>query len=249
MPIHLTFKINWDTIQQNRCEKMKKTKNIIILEEVTSTNEYLKQYYKQLPDQTVVIAKKQLQGKGRLSRAWKSDPGNLYMSILKKGISRDSVFMELMNVSVSVVDLLKQCGIDAYIKYPNDIIVGRKKICGILIETMGFQILDYLVIGIGININQEHFQELSHKATSIMIETQKLLNIETVGDNLLQILHKEKDVYKEYIIHSYVIGKQIMYQGMPYIVTGVNLDGSMRLSGFKEINLTLNEISLEELYE
>ena len=147
-------------IQQNRCEKMKKTKNVIILEEVTSTNEYLKQYYTQLPDQTVVIAKKQLQGKGRLSRTWKSDLGNLYMSILKKGISRDSVFMELMNVSVSVVELLKQQGIDAYIKYPNDIIVGRKKICGILIESMGFQILDYLVIGIGINVNQKDFQEL-----------------------------------------------------------------------------------------
>ena len=60
--------------------------NVIILEEVTSTNEYLKQYYKQLPDQTVVISKKQSQGKGRLARTWKSEEGNLYMSVLKKNM-------------------------------------------------------------------------------------------------------------------------------------------------------------------
>ena len=62
-------------------------------------------------------------------------------------------------------------------------------------------------------------------------------------------LQKEKDVYKEYVIHSYVIGKQINYQGMPYIVSGVNLDGSLGLSGFEDVSIPFNEISLEELYE
>ena len=120
--------------------------NIIILEEVTSTNEYLKQYYKQLPDQVVVLAKSQSQGKGRLSRTWESEVGNLYMSILKKGIKRETVFHELMNISVSVVELLKEYNINAYIKYPNDIVVGTKKVCGILIESMGYKVLEYLII-------------------------------------------------------------------------------------------------------
>lgn len=224
-------------------------KNIIILDEVTSTNEYLKLYYKQLPTESVVFAKKQSKGKGRLSRTWKSKEGNLYMSLLRKDLPRDSVFLELMNVSVSVVRLLKKYGVQAHIKYPNDIIVGTKKICGILMESMGYEILDYLIIGIGININQSDFQELSYKATSVFNEIGKEEEVVAFGKKLLGILLEEKDVYKEYIIHSYVIGKQIYHLGMPYIVTGVNIDGSLKLSGFKELNIPLNEISLKELYE
>ena len=71
-------------------------KNAIILDEVTSTNEYLKQYYRQLSDQTIVIAKRQLQGKGRLSRTWQSEIGNLYMSLLNKSVTREMVFYELL---------------------------------------------------------------------------------------------------------------------------------------------------------
>lgn len=223
--------------------------NIIILDEVTSTNEYLKQYYKQLPDQTVVVAKKQSKGKGRLSRTWKSEAGNLYMSILNKGFQRKWVFYELMNVSVSIIDILKEYGISAYIKYPNDIIVSNKKICGILMESLGFTVLEYLITGIGVNLNQEDFEELSHKATSVFNETGKKVDITSFREKLYERIRQEKDVYKEYVIHSYVIGKQIFYQGMPYIVTGVNLDGSIQLSGFKVINVPLNEITLEELYE
>ena len=224
-------------------------KNAIILDEVTSTNDYLKQYYKQLPSDVVVFAKKQIQGKGRLSRTWKSEEGNLYMSILKKDFPRTMIFQELMNVSVSVVRLLKEYGIHAYIKYPNDIIVGTKKICGILMESLGYKVLEYLIIGIGVNINQFDFNELSHKATSIFIETERTEEVVTFGEKLYSILQEEKNVYKEYIVHSYVIGKQIYHQGFPYIITGVNLDGSIKLSGFKELSIPLNEISFEELYE
>lgn len=226
-----------------------KMKNAIILDEVTSTNEYLKQYYKQLPSGVVVFAKTQIQGKGRLSRTWKSEEGNLYMSILKKDLPRTTIFQEMMNVSVSVVRLLKEYDIQAYIKYPNDIIVGTKKICGILMESIGYKVLEYLIIGIGVNINQFDFHELSRKATSIFIETERTEEVLAFGEKLYSILLEEKDVYKEYLIHSYVIGKQIYHQGMPYIITGINLDGSIKLSGFKELNIPLNEISLEELYE
>lgn len=224
-------------------------KNVIILEEVTSTNEYLKQYYRQLPSETIVVAKRQSKGKGRLSRTWKSEVGNLYMSILKKGVDRNQIFNELMNVSVSVVRLLKEYGIQSYIKYPNDIIVGTKKICGILIESVGYEKIDTLIIGVGINICQDDFQEISHKATSIFIETGKKEEVDSIRKKFLSILQEEKDVYKEYIIYSYVIGKQIQYQGSQYIVSGVNLDGSIKLNGTKEINVPLNEITLEELYE
>ena len=222
---------------------------VIILEEVTSTNEYLKQYYRQLPDETVVLAKRQTQGKGRQNRTWKSEVGNVYMSILKKGIKRDLIFQELMNVSVSIVRLLKNLNIKATIKYPNDILVNTKKISGILMESSGYHTLDYLVIGIGLNVGQTDFKELSHKATSILNETGTEVEVKAVADTLLSILQEDKDVYKEYIVHSYVIGKQMYHQGKPYIVTGVNLDGSIQLRGQKEINIPLNEISLEEFYE
>ena len=69
------------------------------------------------------------------------------------------------------------------------------------------------------------------------------------GRKLRHVMKQEKHVYKEYLMHSYVIGKQIQYQGMPYIVSGINQDGSIKLAGFKEISIPLNEVSLEELYE
>jgi BirA family biotin operon repressor/biotin-[acetyl-CoA-carboxylase] ligase len=224
-------------------------KNWILLDEVTSTNEYLKQHYKQLPNNMVVLAKKQSQGKGRLSRTWKSEEGNLYMSVLRKNFPREMIFQELMNVSVSVVKLLKEYGIQATIKYPNDIIVGTKKIAGILTESIGYDVLEYLIIGIGVNINQFNFQELSDKATSVTIESNRTEDVLPFAVKLYNILQTSKDVYKEYIEHSYVIGKKIEFQGMSYTIATINLDGSLNLHGDKVLNIPLNEVSLKGLYE
>ena len=154
-----------------------------------------------------------------------------------------------MNVSVSIVRLLKDLGVKATIKYPNDILVQKKKISGILMESSGYQTLDYLIVGIGLNINQNDFVELSHKATSVFIETGTKEEVKAIADKLLSILQEEKDVYSEYIIHSYVIGKEVYHQGISYIVSSINPDGSIQLRGQKEINVPLNEISLEEFYE
>lgn len=224
-------------------------KDIIILNQVDSTNDYAKEHYMKLESETVIVAHEQIKGRGRSNHIWNSPTGNLYMTILFKNIKRNSIFNYLMNTSISIVRLLDNYNIDASIKYPNDIIVKNKKIAGILMETKGDEILDYLIIGIGININQLDFKELREKATSIYIEKHKEYNTIGVMKDFISILEVQKELYKEYIMKSYVLGKRIHYSNESFIVTGINKDGKLLLKGSCELEIHMNEISLEELYE
>jgi len=131
---------------------------------------------------TVVIADSQAQGRGRLRRPWQSPPGrNLYTSILLKPPIEPSAAPQLtLLAGVAVADLLSSyCPGSVRLKWPNDVQIGGKKVCGILAEmrTSGHGI-DYVVMGIGINVNigkgefDEAFRDL---ATSLREETGRTL--------------------------------------------------------------------------
>jgi BirA family transcriptional regulator, biotin operon repressor / biotin---[acetyl-CoA-carboxylase] ligase len=132
---------------------------------------------------TVVIADSQLQGRGRLRRPWQSPPGsNLYTSILLKPPIEPAVAPQLtLLAGVAVADLLSTyCPGAVRLKWPNDVQIDGKKVCGILTEmrTSGHGI-DYIVVGIGINVNirrtdfDEAFRDL---ATSLREETGRVLS-------------------------------------------------------------------------
>jgi BirA family biotin operon repressor/biotin-[acetyl-CoA-carboxylase] ligase len=224
-------------------------RQIISLEQVTSTNDYLKQYYKSLDSDTVVVAKSQSKGRGRNGHTWVSPDGNLYFSMLKKNKSRQDLFFEMMNVSVSIIKVLEDYNVKAYIKYPNDIIVSRKKIAGILMESKGFEDLDYLIIGVGLNINQKDFGDLKRKASSLFLETGEDFDVNEILNKFLTYYEDDSDTYKNYVMRSFCIGKQIMHDHKPYVVEGVTTSGELLLRGDQQIQVSLNEISLEELYE
>lgn len=135
--------------------------NVIIFNTLPSTNSYCLSNADKLADKTVIIARHQTQGRGRLDRSWYSENDkDITMSILlKPNIPVDKVMKYTISASLSVLDALKDFDIeDISIKWPNDIYYKDKKICGILTETTlqyDTGLVENLVIGIGLNVNSE----------------------------------------------------------------------------------------------
>lgn len=134
---------------------------IIDLEEVDSTNSYIMREVERLDAPVMVTACSQTAGQGQRGNSWESAPGqNLTFSIFYRpeGLPPMAQFAMSEAVALSVVDFLAELGVDAKVKWPNDIYVADSKICGILIRhsIMGASI-SYSVIGVGININQDEF--------------------------------------------------------------------------------------------
>ena len=105
---------------------------------------------------TVIIAEEQTGGVGRLGRAWVSPPGGIWTTIiLKPAIPVDHVFMVTMAASIAVVRAIrKECDLGALIKWPNDILIGNKKVAGILLELSAEGAsVKYCILGMGIDAN------------------------------------------------------------------------------------------------
>ena len=152
-------------------------RSIYFFDEIDSTNEEAKRRGMQgAPDGSLFIAESQTMGKGRLGRAWTSPKGEgLWFSILSRsGLSPLQISNMTLITGLSVCRAIRcQTGCEAMIKWPNDIVIGSRKVCGILTE-LAAEVgrIDYIVTGIGINVNIPSFpKELSAKATSLQIET------------------------------------------------------------------------------
>lgn len=131
-------------------------KSILFFDEITSTSTYCKDNYKILNDKSIIIAKKQTLGRGKNNRKWLSPSGGLYFSILLKDSLPPINSCQLIPliVSVAVFEALKNFNVNCKIKWPNDLLINNKKICGILVESkVSSSGLNYLVIGIGLNVN------------------------------------------------------------------------------------------------
>ena len=140
---------------------------IIKLNATNSTNTYLKNLLKekQVKDLSCIWALSQTQGRGQQGAKWISEPGkNLTFSILKKfeNLSSEYHFLLNMEVSLAIFRALKKLYIpDLAVKWANDILSSKKKICGILIEnTLHKEQISASIIGIGVNVNQIFFNDL-----------------------------------------------------------------------------------------
>ena len=151
-------------------------KPLIYTDCVDSTNNEVKRLAKKgCPQGTTVIAERQTSGKGRFGRVWKSPVGTgLWFSFL---LRPEADFSKISGITLAAG--LGVCravrnfmGLDAKIKWPNDVIINNKKICGILTEAAAeADKIKYAVVGIGINVNNRNFpDEIKEKATSLTIE-------------------------------------------------------------------------------
>lgn len=140
----------------------------------------------------LVVADGQTLGKGRRGREWESPKGtNLYFSmLLKPNFSPDKASMVTLVAAYSVAAVIREnTGLDAKIKWPNDIVVDKKKVCGILTEmSMERDYIHHIVVGIGINVNEEEFpSELEGMATSLKNEKGSIVSrANLLSDILLQ---------------------------------------------------------------
>lgn len=178
--------------------------NIIKLSAIPSTNTFLKELSanENLPEFTVVVAENQQEGKGQRGSNWTSESGkNLTFSVLVKNFTakHDSIFVLNILVANALLNTLNKFHIpNVAIKWPNDILSGKKKIAGILIEN-SFKSANEItsIIGIGLNVNQTNFQDLP-LASSLAVVTNRLFDKE----QLLTEIVTEIKLFLEKLSHS-----------------------------------------------
>jgi len=196
-------------------------KSIIYFDQIDSTNLYAKKMGDTLDDGTVITCEEQKTGRGRLGKTWESQKGSICMSILIKPEIKLHHVSKITQVCAAAVSMaLDELSINTQIKWPNDIIMNNKKICGILTEMKAeMNALTFIVIGIGLNVNNDSFpDEIQNTATSIFLETGSGFQKNIIAAKILnnfEILYDEfiKDNYKTSLDicrkKSYVLGKQI----------------------------------------
>lgn len=141
---------------------------IEVLYEIDSTNEFLKRNYKSFHDGAIVVAIKQTAGKGRMGRSWYSPEGGLWYSVLFKPKIHINLHVYTKIFSIAIVEVLRKLKIKAYIKWPNDIYYNGKKLCGILSEAVSVNDrVVAIIVGIGLNVNNDIPEELKNVAVSI----------------------------------------------------------------------------------
>lgn len=176
-------------------------------------------------DHTVIMAEAQSDGRGRYHRTWVSHHGNLYTSFIFSAEERDPRLAYV--VAVAVTETLISFGINPKIKWPNDILIDDKKVCGILIEYAG----RFVIIGIGINIKSNPTVP-SYKTTKLdnyaRVEKSELLN------KLMKNLDKWRQIDFPLIRARWMdlatgLNKIVKYRGDNVELIGINENGALVL--------------------
>lgn len=177
--------------------------NLIKLDAIDSTNDYLKQLSNNLDlkNFTVVVAKNQTKGKGQMGAEWNSEIGkNLTFSILINTILHqfDEIFDLNVAVANSIIQVLDTLEVPKLsIKWPNDILSGTTKIAGILIEnSFKHDKTIASIVGIGLNVNQTNFEKLT-KASSLSVIMNQEYDLELVLKKIVIQIEKNCDIIKE----------------------------------------------------
>ena len=176
--------------------------DIHYFKEVDSTNDVAKYLAEEGAEEgTIVVAEIQNRGKGRRGKTWISPPGGVWMSIiLRPDIPPFNAPQLTLVTGVAVAETLKkECDLDVGIKWPNDILIGNKKVCGILTEVnASIEKVNYVVVGIGIDMNVDvplFPPDLQKGATSLKNE----LNTEINGALLVQkFLLEFENIYNKF---------------------------------------------------
>jgi BirA family transcriptional regulator, biotin operon repressor / biotin---[acetyl-CoA-carboxylase] ligase len=211
---------------------------------VTSTNDTAKKLAKAGETEgSVIITEIQSAGKGRLARTWLTPKGNLAMSVILKP-PLEYLPQLIMIASLSVVYSIKlTCGIDAQIKWPNDILIHGKKVCGILIESeVKKNTVNYAIIGIGINVNFDPSSnpDIATLATSLSNETGNRVSLEDLYSAVLTEMEKlyfqvktGMRIHDDWQNHMETLGRQITVKSGDTIEQGtaesVTENGSLLL--------------------
>ncbi|MBR4720639.1 MAG: biotin--[Clostridia bacterium] len=210
------------------------------------------------PDKSLFLAKNQTHGKGRKGRCWEASRGGIYMTVLvkPKEITEDISALTLA-VGLAVSRVIPK----SQIKWPNDVILGDKKVAGILLETKITGKTGVIAIGVGINANNTSFsEELSEKATSIRLfsgekqnETELVLK---VYNEILKVLDEFSQgfgkIREEYIKKCIILNREITVvensKNRKMYAVGIGEKGELLAECDGEIErITFGEVSVRGL--
>lgn len=244
-------------------------REIIVLDSVGSTNDYLKELGNNgCREGVVVTTREQTKGKGRLGRTWlsKRDENIAFSILLRPKVSPGGIVTVTHLAGLAMCKALRETtGLDCKIKWPNDIVVGSKKLVGILTEmTAEFDAVEYIVIGIGINIDQVVFpEEIEYKSTSILLETGRHYDKNRLfakfldrleGELLRNDLRMSQTALNEYKDLCATIGKSVTFtrgsRKINGMAVGVSENGELKvmLSDGSICNVYFGEVTVQGIY-
>ena len=224
----------------------------IELETIDSTNNYIRSHLDELENYSLVLAHHQTKGKGRITRSWYDDRNSLMASILIKDVKGDVRNLSLI-ASYAIFTALKEMNLNVLIKWPNDIYLNDKKLCGILIETIISDKID-AIIGFGINTNTLSFPE-SIIATSVKLEINVDVDNIRLAKRVSEIMidaYENIDFKKVIEVNrknSYLMGKKVRLNyygdGIEGIVVGLDEKGNIIIdTGIEKIEVFSGELTL-----
>ena len=188
---------------KSRMETQWVGQRVYFYEEIDSTNTQAKRLAEEdAPSGTLVVSDCQVKGKGRRGRVWTSPKGEaIYMTILlRPQIRPDRASMVTLVMGLSVVQAIRNVlGLETSIKWPNDVVLNRKKLVGILTEMSAqMDYIEYLVIGTGINANMTAFsEELKDKATSLRMEMGRPVNRAALIAESMKCFEKNYEIFEK----------------------------------------------------
>lgn len=185
--------------------------------EIASTNDVLKQLAEQCaPEGTAVVAQTQTHGRGRMGRTWISPKGNLYISLLLRPSfsTKDNLKLTLLSACAAADAIQTTTALTPTLKWPNDILLNKKKVCGILCEgAFTKNTMQYLIVGIGINANadpRKYSSSFLIEPTTLAHETGKKISLRQLEENVLSSFLKHyRDAQKRGLL--WVLGKWSAY--------------------------------------
>lgn len=213
-------------------------RDFVSLQEVDSTNKYAKQ----LADAgavngAVVAADYQTGGRGRLGRVWDSPAGSgvWFSAVLRPMISPEKAPQISLTTAVGVAEGLRRLGYDAGIKWPNDIYIRGKKVCGMLTEMHAtMEAVEWVVVGIGINcLVRELPPEIADTATTLAMESGKqvcraevLAEVLNSLENYYDMLYREgfAEIRRNWLENNITLGKRVKISTINEVFFGEAMD-------------------------
>jgi BirA family biotin operon repressor/biotin-[acetyl-CoA-carboxylase] ligase len=239
-------------------------KNVLYYKSMSSTMDKAKQQaQKGMLEGTVTIAEKQTSARGRLKRSWISPEGNLALSVVLYPKTELLPYL-IMITSLAVIKAIKDTtGLKAGIKWPNDILINGRKVCGILIESgVNREKKRFAVIGIGLNVSLKSYDypEIAEIATGLESELgnnvsrdELLKRLITELDELYLLLPNKEDIFRQWQNQMTILGEKVQIICGEEMIEGVaedvSEDGSLKLrcENGKLKRVTVGDISLRKL--
>ena len=195
--------------------------NYNFVEKIHSTNAFVKKNIDALPDWYVLRAGEQTNGYGRFERVWQCEKNkDIAMSIVMP------YFPNLTQIiAVSIAETLDNFALVTQIKWANDILVGGRKISGILVESQSIGNKIKVVAGIGLNVNSLRKNQSEFLATSLFDETQIEYDLDELAKNIVEKI--AVNVQKNFTEYHGIINEKLAYKGE----TKTIIDGEKRISG------------------